>query len=65
MSDEIDRANERSEQFLQHSLGNAMKAKPTMPPIGCCYNCEAPLEGDARFCDSDCRDDFQLRMSRG
>ena len=32
-------------------------------PIGRCHNCEAPLEGEARFCDADCRSDWQARQN--
>lgn len=60
MSDIIDLANERAEQFLAHSLSNAAVGHK-MKPCGLCFNCEHPLPPDQLFCDSDCRDDWQLR----
>ena len=32
-------------------------------PIGRCHNCDEPLEGDDRFCDADCRGDWQARQN--
>jgi hypothetical protein len=57
MADEIDRANEAAELFRE----NALKAhKPVVVPagIGMCLNCGADLAHDGRFCDAECRDDF-------
>lgn len=61
MADVIDQGNDRAEQFLAHALGQASSKANSLPPIGRCYNCESPLEGDKKFCDTDCRDDFQRR----
>jgi hypothetical protein len=60
MGDIIDQANERAEQFLAHSLSQAAGGRK-MKPSGQCYNCEEPLPDQQVFCDSDCRDDWQLR----
>ena len=48
------------EEALRRQLAPA-DAGPT--PTGRCHNCEAPLEGDARFCDADCRSDWQSRQN--
>ncbi len=61
MTDVIDHGNERAEQFLAHALGQALSKAAKLPPKGRCYNCDANLCGDAKFCDPDCRDDFQQR----
>jgi hypothetical protein len=61
MADVIDQGNERAEQFLAHALGQASCKAKALPPIGSCYNCECPLDGDKKFCDTDCRDDYQQR----
>ena len=29
--------------------------------VGCCYNCDALVPDGHRFCDTDCRDDWQRR----
>jgi len=61
VADVIDQGNERAEQFLEHALVEASKKAFALPPKGRCYNCERPLGGSAKFCDPDCRDDFQRR----
>jgi len=60
MSDVIDNANDRAEQFLQHSLAVAAKGA-ALPFNGECHNCQAELASPLRFCDHDCRDDWQRR----
>lgn len=32
------------------------------PPCGVCYNCGEALPADHRFCDVDCRDDWEKRQ---
>lgn len=60
--DEIDRAQERTEQFMNHSLGK-LAATPALPaPTGACFNCQASVSDGERYCDSDCRDDWQHRQ---
>lgn len=60
MSDIIDQANERAEQFLSHAIGNVANGHK-MKPCGLCFNCEEALPPDQLFCNPDCRDDWQLR----
>lgn len=36
-------------------------ADPSPKPCGQCYNCAETVNGDATFCDTDCRDDWQAR----
>nr|DAV09139.1 MAG TPA: DNA-directed RNA polymerase subunit alpha [Caudoviricetes sp.] len=38
--------------------------KATMPYIGKCHWCEEPVQANAHFCDSDCRDDFEQYKRR-
>lgn len=40
------------------------KAAESIPPAERCLNCEAPTEGGARWCGTDCRDDFLRREAR-
>jgi len=61
MSDVIDDGCERAEQFLAHAIGTAIRNVKSLEPKGRCYNCDAPLGQSAKFCDPDCRDDFQQR----
>lgn len=61
MADIIDQANDRAEMDLQRALTAALRSAPVLPFIGECHNCSEPLPGSLRFCDADCRSDFELR----
>lgn len=62
MTDEIDRGCQREQEDRDRALA-AQAAKPSMPPLGFCYNCdEVVFEGC--FCGVDCRDDYELRIKR-
>jgi len=58
MADECDRGNETAELFL--SVARAA-VKPAVAPmgIGICINCGADVAGDARWCDTECRADWE------
>ncbi len=67
MADEIDKANERAEEILEDAL---KVRRPEGPPAcGYCYNCSEFVGPEERWCDSDCRDDWEklmkARKSRG
>ena len=58
MADEADRGNETAELF--HKLALAAMPKPVaIHGIGMCLNCGDELEGEARWCDAECRDDWE------
>lgn len=58
MADEADRGNDTAELFLGAALKNV--PPPGIPAgFGMCLNCDAELQGDARWCDVACRDDWQ------
>lgn len=59
--DDIDRAQEQEEWYRSQALDNRQVIADAMPFAGNCYNCEAPVEW-GRFCDPDCRDDYQKRI---
>lgn len=65
MSDEADQANDLMEQELQYRLAEARR-KAAEDGEGCpthCMNCEEPLQHKGpRFCDSDCREDYEKRV---
>ena len=63
MTDEIDRACEAEEWFRSQALDNRLVIADAMTFTGSCYNCEAPIEHGS-FCDTDCRDDYQLRKKQ-
>jgi hypothetical protein len=58
MADILDQADEAQEAFMRSALSHV--PPPTTPPgIGLCINCGVAVEGDARWCDDECRDDWQ------
>ncbi len=60
MANEADVASELEELFLNVSLANS-KNKTFDSPVatGKCLFCEENVERPKRWCDSDCRDDWQ------
>lgn len=64
MADEIDMANDRAQQDLDLALAVAAAHAPPLPATGWCYNCAEPLNDDRRFCDKDCREDYEHRLAR-
>jgi hypothetical protein len=61
--DEIDRAQERTDQFIANALHQRALAPVLPEPTGYCFNCQEPVHVGERYCDCDCRDDWQHRMS--
>lgn len=62
MSDIIDMANERADQHLALSLQAARVPTCVLPATGYCHNCgEDVAREDWRFCDTECRNDWQKR----
>ena len=64
MADDVDIANDRAQQSLDLAISAARRSGAYIQPNGQCYNCEAPLPCDLRFCDTNCRDDYQARQPR-
>lgn len=55
---------DQADDVIQAGLDNAADAARhagRLPARGRCHNCDALLVGDLRFCDADCRDDWQRR----
>lgn len=58
MADEVDMTAERDE--LEAPMRLAASRKPTPPaPNGHCMSCDAPVPVGHRYCDEDCRADFE------
>ncbi|GHT86961.1 hypothetical protein AGMMS49960_06820 [Betaproteobacteria bacterium] len=57
MSDDIDRANEQAERIASVELAWRAPAGPTA--TGFCLNCGEPVAPGLRWCDVECRDDWQ------
>lgn len=61
MSDLIDFAQEQTEYLHEKRIAEVRSRAGTLEaaPTGRCLNCEEPLALGIRFCDADCRDDYQ------
>lgn len=62
--DEIDKYQQFEEIYLQSRVKQSRKPVKKMKKIGRCYNCEESIDNDLLFCDSDCRDDWEMRLKR-
>lgn len=63
MADIIDKSVETQEFFRALALAARRPVGPE--PIGRCLNCGEEFDNmDQRWCDGDCRDDWELRSSR-
>lgn len=60
MTDIIDAANDRAQSDLDANIKAARAVGSALPETGFCHNCTDPIEA-GKFCDSDCRDDWQKR----
>lgn len=58
MADEIDIANERAEMLRDMAI-NKKKPEPKLKAMGQCLTCGEHLEGTRRWCDADCRDEYE------
>lgn len=60
-ADPLDRAVAEQEALLNQQLRAARQKPEILPFTGSCYNCSEGLEPGHRFCDTDCRDDYEAR----
>lgn len=62
ITDLSDVATATEEKFRESALS---ARKPEGPkPCGFCLNCDAPLPPDIRWCDADCRDEWEAWNSQ-
>ncbi len=59
-----DRATQREQEMLADALEHVTR-RPSLPYTGNCHNCGDITGGGRRFCDADCRDDYEKRAKRG
>lgn len=69
MTMNIDRTADVSDLASQHEqlfLDAALSARKPTGPAACghCHNCETPLPEGERWCDADCRTDWEKREGR-
>lgn len=57
--DEIDIAQETTERNLAHAIRKAQTAAAEAKPRGRCLFCEEAIWKGWRWCDSQCRDDWE------
>lgn len=63
IADLSDLATAHEGLFLRAALRGR---KPSAPaPCGFCFNCESPLPAGRRWCDADCRDDWERAERAG
>ena len=60
MADSADEAADLHELVMSISIANTKVKVFTRPHTGNCYNCYQSIS-DGGFCDTDCRDDFEMR----
>ena len=58
MTDIFDQATEREELERERAI-QAARSVPPLPATGRCHYCDASVAGEAHFCDSECRSDFE------
>ncbi len=61
--DDADLANRFTELNLKTSLYASRKDEPDVVATGECLFCEAPVPAGRRWCDADCRDDWEKEHS--
>ena len=60
--DEIDVTVEVQQRLLDRQVEARKPAGP--PAIGKCYFCSSPLKGGQRWCDEECRNEWQDLQAR-
>lgn len=64
MANEGDMASDYLEHAMEVAMNNREASKENRPkPTGFCLNCTEVVEGDAFYCDVDCRDDHEKRLN--
>ena len=61
--DVSDQATRQEELMRDIAMKRASNHPPHLPAVGACHWCSASVPAGARFCDRDCRDDFD-RLER-
>ena len=62
MADEVDKAGDIEQQFLNTALQQILQVK-SIPFSGFCLACKDPVE-ERRYCDSQCRETHEKRLRR-
>lgn len=62
MTDIIDRASDREQIDRDRAIDAARSAQPSARATGHCLWCNAELAQGNRWCDSECREDWELNQ---
>ena len=57
--DDADKASDQEQMAIKAAIKSVRWHSKPLPALGCCYYCSEPLKGGERFCDTDCRDDYE------
>ena len=63
MADILDQADVCMEYALKDALTKSKMPEPTKTYTGYCWFCESPLEAPKRWCDAECRDNWQKEQA--
>jgi hypothetical protein len=64
MSDEIDIAANIEQLQRDTAINIARQLKTKILSTGKCLHCDIEIEGDRRWCDVNCRDDWEKTYSK-
>ena len=62
--DIVDEANELAQQAVDNAIESARKATPEAKATGKCLNCGYHVPPGHRWCDADCREDWQRTKTK-
>lgn len=63
--DEADKASVLEELWRDNAIAHRHKHIRLLVATGFCHNCREPLNNTTqRFCDADCRDDWEKRETK-
>lgn len=62
MADEADIGNQLAEHFMSLSLKTKLKAEGPDKLLGLCYACGKEVSAHQRWCDAECRDDWEAKQ---
>lgn len=65
MSDFFDQASDREQLERDLAITSARKSAPEAPVTGHCLWCNAELTDARRWCDPECREDWNLAQEAG
>lgn len=62
MADQADTAQAHEERLRTAAISATLAAgkKAALTPSGFCHFCAAPVPPERKFCDPECRDDYQI-----